>query len=80
MNHVWMVPFERNPFFTGRKSELKVLHQALFTGHRTVKVVVIGLRGVGKTQLVLELIYQIRAEHKDYSVIWIPITSKKSLR
>ncbi|KAK0707018.1 P-loop containing nucleoside triphosphate hydrolase protein [Lasiosphaeria miniovina] len=79
MNHVWMVPFERNPFFTGRESELKVLRQALFTGHRTAKVAVTGPGGVGKTQLVLGLVYQIRAEHKNCSVIWIPVTSKESL-
>ncbi|KAK7402787.1 hypothetical protein QQX98_011467 [Neonectria punicea] len=79
MNHVWMVPFERNPFFTGRESELKVLRQLLFTGHRTAKVAVTGLGGAGKTQLVLELVYQIRAEHKNCSVIWIPVTSKESL-
>ncbi|RYO93045.1 hypothetical protein DL762_001308 [Monosporascus cannonballus] len=37
------------------------------------------LGGVGKTQLALELVYRIRAEHKNYSVIWIPATSKETL-
>ncbi|RYP57172.1 hypothetical protein DL770_010735 [Monosporascus sp. CRB-9-2] len=37
------------------------------------------LGGVGKTQLALELVYRIRAEHKNCSVIWIPATSKESL-
>ncbi|RYP58955.1 hypothetical protein DL770_010316 [Monosporascus sp. CRB-9-2] len=37
------------------------------------------LGGVGKTQLALELVYRIRAEHKNCLVIWIPATSKESL-
>ncbi|RYP11613.1 hypothetical protein DL767_011567 [Monosporascus sp. MG133] len=74
-----MVPFEQNPSFTGRESELKSLRQMLFTGHQTAKVAITGLGGVGKTQLALELVYRIRSEHKNCSVIWIPATNKESL-
>jgi len=38
-----------------------------------------GLGGVGKTQLVLELVYQIREKHKNCSVIWIPAMNIESL-
>ena len=38
-----------------------------------------GLGGVGKTQLVLELIYRIREKHKNCLVIWIPATNIESL-
>jgi tetratricopeptide (TPR) repeat protein len=75
----WMVPFERNLAFTGRDAELTRLRQALFTGQKTAKVAVTGLGGVGKTQLALELVYQVRDRHKNCSVIWIPVTSKESL-
>ncbi|RYP24058.1 hypothetical protein DL765_000786 [Monosporascus sp. GIB2] len=78
-NCTWMVPFEQNPSFTGRESELEFLRQMLFTGHQTAKVAITGLGGVGKTQLALELVYRIRAEHKNCSVIWIPATSKETL-
>jgi len=64
-----MVLFKRNPSFTSRESELKTLHQILFTGHYTTKVAIIGLSGVGKTQLALELVYRIKAKYKNYLVI-----------
>ncbi|KAK6084211.1 hypothetical protein SCUP234_03540 [Seiridium cupressi] len=78
-NHIWMVPFERNTSFTGRKSELERLYQALFKVDQTAKVAITGLGGVGKTHLALELIYRWKVEHKNCSVIWIPATSKESL-
>ncbi|KAL7946930.1 hypothetical protein V8C42DRAFT_298209 [Trichoderma barbatum] len=74
-----MVPFERNPSFTSRETDLEKIRQILFTGQQTAKVAISGLGGVGKTQLALELAYRIRAEYKDCSVIWIPTTSKESL-
>src|SRR5277367_5959723 len=51
----------------------------LFVGGQTAKVAVMGLGGVGKTQLVLELIYRIREKHKNCLVIWIPATNIESL-
>lgn len=59
----WMVPLERNPSFTGRKSELERLYQALFTLDQIAKVAITGLGGVGKTQLALELIHRWKDEH-----------------
>jgi KaiC/GvpD/RAD55 family RecA-like ATPase len=75
----WIVPFERNPRFTGREFQLKKLREIIFAGGRTTKVAVMGLGGVGKTQLVLELVYQIREKHKNCSVIWIPAINIESL-
>jgi predicted AAA+ superfamily ATPase len=74
-----MVPFKRNPAFTGRDSEMKRLRQALFTEHHIAKVTITGLGRVGKTQLALELVYRIKAEHNNCSVIWIPATNKERL-
>jgi Cdc6-like AAA superfamily ATPase len=48
-------------------------------GGRTTKVAIWGLGGVGKTQLVLELVYRIKDKHKNCSVIWIPATNIESL-
>ena len=73
-----MVPFERNLLFASRESELRAIRQALYTGDQTVKVTITGLGGVGKTQLALELACRVRVEHKSFSVIWIPVTSKES--
>ncbi|KAK0756133.1 hypothetical protein N5P37_011345 [Trichoderma harzianum] len=78
-NCTWIVPFERNPSFTSRESDLKRLRQMLFPGQHTAKVAISGLGGVGKTQLALELVYRVKNDHKNCSVIWIPATSKESL-
>jgi AAA+ ATPase superfamily predicted ATPase len=51
------VPFDRNPNFTGRGTQLAQLEGRLFVGKQTTKVAITGLRSVGKTQLVLELVY-----------------------
>jgi GTPase SAR1 family protein len=73
------VPFERNSNFTGRESQLAQLEEMLFGGRRTTKFAVTGLGGVGKTQLVLELVYRVKDKHKNCSVIWIPATNIESL-
>lgn len=75
----WIVPFERNGCFTDRESELAQLQSMLFASDKFTKVAVSGLGGVGKTQLVLELLYRLRETHKHYSAIWIQATSMESL-
>jgi tetratricopeptide (TPR) repeat protein len=73
------VPFERNPRFTGRESQLAELEGKLFPGDHTAKIAITGLGGVGKTQLVLELLYRTKDKHKHCLIIWIPATSGESL-
>ncbi|KAF2796872.1 hypothetical protein K505DRAFT_322985 [Melanomma pulvis-pyrius CBS 109.77] len=55
------------------------MRQMLFVGGQTTKIAAMGLGGVGKTQLVLELVFQVREEHEECSVIWIPSTNIESL-
>lgn len=75
----WIMPFERNPRFTGRESQLTELEEKLFVGDQTTKIAITGLGGVGKTQLALELVYRIRTKHKNCSIILIPATNRESL-
>ena len=74
-----MVPFERNFNFTGREAQLADLEEKLFIGGRTTKFAITGLGGVGKTQLILELVYRTRDKHKNCTVIWLPATNTESL-
>jgi Cdc6-like AAA superfamily ATPase len=55
------------------------VEEKLFVGGRTIKVAITGFGGVGKTQLVLELIYRIKDKYRNCSVIWIPATNMESL-
>ena len=51
----WHVPYPRNPFFTGRHTYLKTLHQRLRSEHSVAlnqSFALSGLGGIGKTQLV----------------------------
>ena len=67
----WLVPFDRNPRFIGRGSQLAELEGMVFAKDSTTKIAATGLGGVGKTQLVLESLFRIRDKHHDCSVIWI---------
>jgi hypothetical protein len=51
----------------------------LFAKTHTAKVAIMGLGGVGKTQLALELLFRIKDKHPDCSIIWIPATNAESL-
>jgi hypothetical protein len=75
----WIVPFQRNPNFTGRESQLAQLETKLFAKDHTAKIAITGLGGVGKTQLLLELLYRVKEKHKRCSIIWIPATTAESL-
>jgi tetratricopeptide (TPR) repeat protein len=75
----WIVAFERNPHFTGRESQLVQLEEKLLAKDHTTKIAIAGLGGVGKTQLVLELLYRTKYKHANYSIIWIPATNIESL-
>jgi Tfp pilus assembly protein PilF len=68
--HVWNIPHSRNPNFTGREEDLKVLRDSLFAGKTAALVqtrAITGLGGVGKTQLATEYAYRNGA---DYDVVW----------
>ncbi|KAH8745706.1 kinase subdomain-containing protein, partial [Hyaloscypha sp. PMI_1271] len=77
---LWIVPFERNPHFTGRGSHLDQLEEKVFTKDSTTRIAITGLGGVGKTQLVLELVHRTRKKYQNCSVIWIPAINMESLQ
>ncbi|CZR65364.1 related to kinesin light chain 1 [Phialocephala subalpina] len=76
---LFIVPFDRNPNFTGRGTQLAQLEGRLFVVKQTTKVAITGLGGVGKTQLALALVYRIRDKYRNCLVIWIPATNMESL-
>ena len=71
---IWNVPFERNPFFTGREDILGKIREELLSSSRAAFS---GLGGIGTTQTAIEYAYR----HKqDYShIFWGKTDSKESL-
>jgi tetratricopeptide (TPR) repeat protein len=71
---VWNIPFERNPFFTGREDILVEIREALLSSGRAAFS---GLGGIGKTQTAVEYAYR----HKENygQILWGKAESKESL-
>jgi transposase-like protein/transcriptional regulator with XRE-family HTH domain len=70
----WLVPYQRNPFFTGREDMLQYLHDTLTSG---CAAVLSGMGGIGKTQTVIEYAYRFA---NDYSAIfWINAETSGSI-
>ena len=66
------IPFERNPYFTGRDAVLAQLHET-FTSKRkgvaNLPLVISGLGGIGKTQLAIEYAYRFQEEYQ--YIFWL---------
>ena len=70
------LPFERNPFFTGREQILHDLHESFIKQGGTQ--VISGLGGLGKTQTAIEYAYRRRDDYK--AVFWSRADSQLALR
>ncbi|KAI1159422.1 hypothetical protein F5B18DRAFT_587349 [Nemania serpens] len=77
----FMVPFGRNREFVGRGSILEQLLETIPPGadqDDCQRTAVEGLGGIGKTQVALEAVYQVRDAHPDCSVFWVPAVDATS--
>ncbi|SRR5258706_919081 len=77
LSSAWHVPYRRNPFFVGREDMLNQIHDNLMrhnSTHEVLPQVLIGLGGIGKTQLAIEYTYRHREEY--HWVFWLRHGSK----
>ena len=69
---VWNIPYQRNPFFTGREEVLDALYQGLQANNAVVlahPLGITGLGGIGKTQTALEYAYRYGGDYN--AVCWV---------
>lgn len=75
-----MIPYERNPRFTGRKQFLETLKEKLFdqiSAQYNHRVALYGLGGIGKTQITIEYIYSNESLYD--RIFWITAIDQAAL-
>jgi tetratricopeptide (TPR) repeat protein len=71
-SHIWNVPYQRNPLFTGREALLQKLFLQFIQSQTLASVCVqalSGLRGIGKTQIAVEYAYRCREKYQ--AILWV---------
>lgn len=77
---LWNIPYQRNPFFTGRDTLLEQMHLLLTQGQvgaNPFTLALSGLGGVGKTQLALEYTYRYFLDYQ--AIFWVHAETPETL-
>ncbi|KAH7136844.1 hypothetical protein B0J13DRAFT_506566 [Dactylonectria estremocensis] len=77
-NVVHYLPFSKNRRFVARKAVLDTLNRMLFTQPGTNRVSLVGLGGMGKTQIALHFAHWVKENRLGCSVLWVPALSTSS--
>lgn len=77
-DQLWMVPYTRNPYFSGREAELHEIATFLKAEQHGIGGLAInGAGGTGKTHLALEYAYRHREEY--HHVFWLQAATRDTL-
>jgi tetratricopeptide (TPR) repeat protein len=73
----YYLPFRKNRQFVGRATILEALEKKLFND-QCETVALVGLGGIGKTQVALQFAYSVMAGKQEYSIFWVAALSESS--
>ncbi|KAL8369253.1 hypothetical protein RB599_010536 [Gaeumannomyces hyphopodioides] len=74
----YYIPLLKNTYFVGRAEILGKLEEKLFGEDSPPRVALVGLGGIGKTQVALQLAYSTQGNKSGWSVFWVPALSMAS--
>ncbi|KAL2886084.1 Nephrocystin-3 [Ceratocystis lukuohia] len=77
---VYHIPFHENLRFVGRQDVLYELDNRLFSHTGFQQVALVGLGGMGKTQVALKFAYTVKEKYTDCSVFWVTAASIDGFR
>ena len=73
----YYLPFRKNRQFVGRTTILETLEKKLFI-EQSETVALVGLGGIGKTQVALQFAYLVKTNKQEYSIFWVAALSEAS--
>ncbi|EWZ80549.1 hypothetical protein FOWG_15279 [Fusarium oxysporum f. sp. lycopersici MN25] len=73
----YYMPLMKNRRFTGRRSVLQALEEMAFGQDQVNRIALVGLGGVGKTQIALQFAHEVKEKHPHYSIFWVPTLSNE---
>ncbi|KAH6630386.1 hypothetical protein B0J18DRAFT_100554 [Chaetomium sp. MPI-SDFR-AT-0129] len=74
----YYIPLPENRRFVGREKALDALKAMFFVQKECQKASIVGLGGVGKTQVALQLAYWTKKNQPEFSIFWVPALSMAS--
>ncbi|KAI4940762.1 hypothetical protein J4E91_011249 [Alternaria rosae] len=74
----YYIPFLKNRHFVGRRDELAELRQRLLVEQDCRKMSIVGLGGMGKTQVALQFAFEVKETQPEWSIFWLPAVSMES--
>ncbi|CAG9954248.1 unnamed protein product [Clonostachys rosea f. rosea IK726] len=70
------IPFTMNPRFVGRDDILSKISTTLFTKNGYNRLALVGLGGIGKSQIAIQFAFWVEENKPDVSVFWLSALSK----
>ncbi|RDW56930.1 hypothetical protein BP5796_12997 [Coleophoma crateriformis] len=72
----YSIPFPKNPKFVGQAAILEEIKEKFFVRKECQKIAIVGLGGIGKTQVALRFAFWVKETKAEYSIFWVAALSE----